>query len=71
MPYDLTSLQREANHVLDYTVQQTFAYIQILHKKKLITLQLFRIREFEKCILGNLSREELAIFQLISTHFFC
>ena len=35
--YDLTSLQRDANRILGFTVQQTLDYIQILYEKKLVT----------------------------------
>ena len=34
-PYDLTSLQRDANRLLDYTAQQTLDYVQSLYEKKL------------------------------------
>ena len=33
--YDLTSLQRDANHLLGYTAQQTLDYAQSLYEKKL------------------------------------
>lgn len=33
--YDLTSLQRDANRLLDYTAQQTLDYAQSLYEKKL------------------------------------
>lgn len=36
-PYDLTSLQREANRLLGYTVQQTLDYAQALYEKRLST----------------------------------
>ncbi len=35
--YDLTTLQREANRILDYTAQQTLDYAQSLYEKKLLT----------------------------------
>ncbi len=35
--YDLTTLQREANRLFDYTAQQTLDYIQLLYEKKLAT----------------------------------
>lgn len=35
--YDLTSLQREANRIFDYTAQQTLDYAQSLYEKKVIT----------------------------------
>ncbi len=35
--YDLTSLQRDANRVLGFTVQQTLDYTQSLYEKKLVT----------------------------------
>jgi len=35
--YDLTTLQREANRLFDYTAQQTLDYAQALYEKKLIT----------------------------------
>ena len=35
--YDLTALQREANHVLGFTAQQTLDYLQSLYEKKLCT----------------------------------
>lgn len=35
--YDLTSLQRDANRLLGYTVQQTLDYAQALYEKKLAT----------------------------------
>lgn len=37
LPYDLTSLQRDANKRLGYTAQQTLDYAQSLYEKKLIT----------------------------------
>ena len=33
--YDLTTLQREANRLLDYTAQQTLEYLQSLYEKRL------------------------------------
>lgn len=35
--YNLTTLQREANRILGYTVQQTLDYLQDLYEKKLCT----------------------------------
>ena len=35
--YDLTTLQREANRLLDFTAQQTLDYLQSLYEKKLAT----------------------------------
>ena len=35
--YDLTTLQREANRLLDYTAQQTLDYLQSLYEKRLAT----------------------------------
>ena len=35
--YDLTTLQRDANHLLGYTAQQTLDYAQSLYEKKLCT----------------------------------
>lgn len=35
--YDLTTLQRDANRMLDFTAQQTLDYAQSLYEKKLIT----------------------------------
>ncbi len=35
--YDLTTLQREANRVFDYTAKQTLDYAQSLYEKKLLT----------------------------------
>jgi DNA topoisomerase-3 len=35
--YDLTTLQREANRLFDYTAQQTLDYLQSLYEKKLTT----------------------------------
>ncbi|MFT8888075.1 MAG: DNA topoisomerase 3 [Ethanoligenens sp.] len=35
--YDLTTLQRDANHLLGYTAQQTLDYLQSLYEKKLCT----------------------------------
>ena len=35
--YDLTTLQRDANRLLDFTAQQTLTYAQSLYEKKLIT----------------------------------
>ena len=35
--YDLTTLQREANRLFDYTAQQTLDYLQSLYEKKLAT----------------------------------
>lgn len=35
--YDLTSLQREANRLFDYTAQQTLDYLQSLYEKRLAT----------------------------------
>ena len=35
--YDLTTLQREANRILNYTAQQTLDYLQNLYEKKLCT----------------------------------
>ena len=35
--YDLTTLQREANRLFDYTAQQTLDYVQLLYEKKLAT----------------------------------
>ena len=35
--YDLTTLQRDANRLLGYTVQQTLDYLQNLYEKKLCT----------------------------------
>lgn len=35
--YDLTTLQRDANHLLSYTAQQTLDYLQSLYEKKLCT----------------------------------
>ena len=36
-PYDLTTLQREANRVFGYTAKQTLDYAQSLYEKKLLT----------------------------------
>jgi len=36
-PYDLTTLQRDANRLLGYTSQQTLDYLQALYEKKLCT----------------------------------
>ena len=35
--YDLTTLQREANRIFDYTAKQTLDYAQSLYEKKLLT----------------------------------
>lgn len=35
--YDLTTLQRDANRLLNYTAQQTLDYLQALYEKKLCT----------------------------------
>lgn len=35
--YDLTTLQRECNHIYGYTAQQTLDYVQSLYEKKLAT----------------------------------
>ena len=35
--YDLTSLQRDANRLFDYTAQQTLDYLQSLYEKRLAT----------------------------------
>lgn len=35
--YDLTTLQREANRLFDYTAQQTLDYLQALYEKRLAT----------------------------------
>lgn len=35
--YDLTTLQREANRLFDYTAQQTLDYLQTLYEKRLAT----------------------------------
>ena len=35
--YDLTTLQREANRLFDYTAQETLDYAQLLYEKRLIT----------------------------------
>ena len=35
--YDLTSLQRDANRLFDYTAQQTLDYLQSLYEKRLVT----------------------------------
>ena len=35
--YDLTTLQREVNRLLDYTAQQTLDYLQSLYEKRLAT----------------------------------
>ena len=35
--YDLTTLQREANHLLGFTAQQTLDYVQSLYEKILLT----------------------------------
>ena len=35
--YDLTTLQRDANHILDFTAQQTLDYTQSLYERKLVT----------------------------------
>ena len=35
--YDLTTLQREANRLFDYTAQQTLEYLQSLYEKRLAT----------------------------------
>ncbi|MDE6590333.1 MAG: DNA topoisomerase III, partial [Oscillospiraceae bacterium] len=35
--YDLTTLQRDANRLFDYTAQQTLDYLQSLYEKKLAT----------------------------------
>ena len=35
--YDLTTLQREANRLFDYTAQETLDYLQSLYEKKLAT----------------------------------
>lgn len=37
LPYDLTSLQRDANRMLGFTAQQTLDYTQSLYEKKLVT----------------------------------
>ncbi len=37
LPYDLTTLQREANRLLSFTSKQTLDYAQSLYEKKLIT----------------------------------
>lgn len=37
LPYDLTTLQRDANRLLGYTAQQTLDYLQSLYEKKLCT----------------------------------
>ena len=36
-PYDLTTLQREANRIFGYTAKQTLDYAQTLYEKKLLT----------------------------------
>ena len=35
--YDLTTLQRDANHIFGYTAQQTLTYTQALYEKRLVT----------------------------------
>ena len=35
--YDLTTLQREANRMFDYTAQETLDYLQSLYEKRLAT----------------------------------
>ena len=37
VPYDLTTLQRDANRLLGFTAQQTLDYLQNLYEKKLCT----------------------------------
>ena len=37
LPYDLTSLQRDANRLFGYSAQQTLDYAQSLYEKKLLT----------------------------------
>jgi DNA topoisomerase-3 len=37
LPYDLTTLQRDANRLLGYTAQQTLDYLQSLYEKKICT----------------------------------
>jgi DNA topoisomerase-3 len=57
LPFDLTSLQREANRLFSYTAKQTLDYAQALYEKKWITYPRTDSRYLTDEMLGNL--EEL------------
>lgn len=51
--YDLTSLQRDANRLLQYTAQQTLDYAQALYEKKLATYPRTDSRYLTSYMAGN------------------
>ena len=55
LPYDLTSLQRDANRMLGFTAQQTLDYTQSLYEKKLVTYPRTDSRYLTEDMAGMLS----------------
>lgn len=56
LPYDLTSLQRDANRMLGFTAQQTLDYTQSLYEKKLVTYPRTDSRYLTEDMAGMLPR---------------
>ncbi len=54
LPYDLTTLQREANRLLSFTSKQTLDYAQRLYEKKLITYPRTDSTHLNQSMLGTL-----------------
>jgi DNA topoisomerase IA len=57
LPYDLTTLQRDANRLLGYTAQQTLDYLQSLYEKKICTYP----RTDSRCLTDDMEAQVPAI----------
>ncbi len=66
-PYDLTTLQREANKALGFTAQQTLQYAQSLYEQKLITYPRTDSRYLTEDMKNNISNVINASSVIIST----
>lgn len=64
-PYDLTSLQREANKILGFTAQQTLDYTQSLYEKKLVTYP----RTDSRYLTDDMEETIPALVQIMTTAF--
>ena len=63
--YDLTTLQREANRLYDFTAQQTLDYMQSLYEKKLVTYP----RTDSQYLSDDMEQTAYALIPAISEHF--
>jgi DNA topoisomerase IA len=64
LPYDLTTLQRDANRLLGYTAQQTLDYLQSLYEKKICTYP----RTDSRCLTDDMEAQVPAFVKVAACH---